>query len=680
MTTQTIRNGTSIEVVIPTGQTLKVVAVSGTYNASVVRGTGIGTTLSTLATGASYGPYAYDSVVRLVSSDASEIDFDVAVTPSVATDTVANYSFDSTGAVTGLVGPGGVVIDSPIKTPGVVSELYNGIGSNVMFDISVATSSSGTASLITDGSVSCPDPDFPANIFQIGPTGIIDQALGSTVALSGIDNIGFWARATRSSDSELFTSVKLLLSDSTSGFTTFGTISFAIRADGKWRYHIASIQGFVPGASAWAAVYGRIRFREDDGVATTGRPLMAGADRAQIGAIRANPRGKTTMFVRFDDGLDNLVSQKKAVLAAAFAGSSGVNIPAGSYSMFELVQAFGFKANCFVLTDLIGKPGFATWDELRTLQTAGWSICVQAGANPVSQNSDGARLLGPVGYNLYSVAGDIASVTASVFTVNGAKPDIIGGTAGYTAVGGVQSFPVQVLGTPPLPLVSGSIYYALRRGTRTFSLHTVPVGLSPQDNDQGLVTITGSDTSQMTLRYAGSANDHTAILADFQKAQAALAANGLTGTQHLALNQGAYDRNVETAIVLAGFKSAQTTSVRPSFVQSIPGAVQSCITNTTITPATTGRVGTTHSGAFTLMTVNQSDGALTAAQLRQFVGQCVKYGSMGANYHHNANNIDVLLAYLDQCKLTSDTGLLEVLTVEQQQTRVDAWIKNRVLL
>ena len=108
MTTQTIRNGASIEVPIPTGQTLKVVAVTGTYTITVVRGTGIGTTLSTLATGASYGPYAYDRVVRLVSSDASEIDFDVAVTPVVDSDTEPKFAFDSTGAVTGLVGPGGM--------------------------------------------------------------------------------------------------------------------------------------------------------------------------------------------------------------------------------------------------------------------------------------------------------------------------------------------------------------------------------------------------------------------------------------------------------------------------------------------------------------------------------------------------------------------------------------------
>ena len=116
MTTQTIRNGTSIDVPIPTGQTLKVVAVTGTYTITVTRGTGIGTALATAATGGSYGAYAYDSVVRIVASSASEIDFDVAVTPDVATDTVANYAFDPlTGAVTGLVGPGGRLYGLPRK-------------------------------------------------------------------------------------------------------------------------------------------------------------------------------------------------------------------------------------------------------------------------------------------------------------------------------------------------------------------------------------------------------------------------------------------------------------------------------------------------------------------------------------------------------------------------------------
>ena len=107
MTTQTIRSGTSIDVPILTGQTLKVVAVSGTYTITVIRGTGIGTALATAATGGSYGTYAYDSLVRIVASADSEIDYDVAVSPVVSSDTVPSLAFDSSGNVTGLVGQGG---------------------------------------------------------------------------------------------------------------------------------------------------------------------------------------------------------------------------------------------------------------------------------------------------------------------------------------------------------------------------------------------------------------------------------------------------------------------------------------------------------------------------------------------------------------------------------------------
>lgn len=118
MTTRTVRNGATITVPVETGETLKVIAVTGTYTATIVRGTGIGTALATAASGGSYGPYAYQIVVSIASSASSEIDFDVAVTPDVATDTVANYSFDTSGNVTGLAGPGGVkeILLSKAKT------------------------------------------------------------------------------------------------------------------------------------------------------------------------------------------------------------------------------------------------------------------------------------------------------------------------------------------------------------------------------------------------------------------------------------------------------------------------------------------------------------------------------------------------------------------------------------
>ena len=199
MTTQTIRNGTSIEVVIPTGQTLKVVAVSGTYNASVVRGTGIGTTLSTLATGASYGPYAYDRVVRLVSSDASEIDFDVAVTPDVATDTVANYAFDPlTGNVTGLVGPGGVVVSKPwsvaAKTKGTIGSRCVALVNTPSFALSATTYTWSLACAIPADAIAVQIIALNAQAATVaGVTGAV--SIGATKT-DMLNNAGTWTAAT----------------------------------------------------------------------------------------------------------------------------------------------------------------------------------------------------------------------------------------------------------------------------------------------------------------------------------------------------------------------------------------------------------------------------------------------------------------------------------------------------
>lgn len=107
MTTRTIRNGATITVPVETGETLKIVAVTGTYTATIVRGTGIGTALATAATGGSYGPYAYAVVVSIAASAASEIDFDVATVPSVVSDSPVAFSVDVLGKVAALQGADG---------------------------------------------------------------------------------------------------------------------------------------------------------------------------------------------------------------------------------------------------------------------------------------------------------------------------------------------------------------------------------------------------------------------------------------------------------------------------------------------------------------------------------------------------------------------------------------------
>lgn len=86
MATETIRNGQSIRLNVLPGQSVAVVAVTGTYNASIVQGEGVGV-IAKSATVATYGPYANGIVILLTASAESEIDFDVAVLPVIVSDT-----------------------------------------------------------------------------------------------------------------------------------------------------------------------------------------------------------------------------------------------------------------------------------------------------------------------------------------------------------------------------------------------------------------------------------------------------------------------------------------------------------------------------------------------------------------------------------------------------------------
>ena len=98
MTTQTLRNGDGKDLAMQPGETMLVVAVTGSYSASIIAGTGAPSIIATDATGGSYGPYAGGAVVRLRSSALSEIDWDVGTAPVVVSDT---FVMASTNPLTG---------------------------------------------------------------------------------------------------------------------------------------------------------------------------------------------------------------------------------------------------------------------------------------------------------------------------------------------------------------------------------------------------------------------------------------------------------------------------------------------------------------------------------------------------------------------------------------------------
>lgn len=197
MTTQTntIRNGQSIRLNVPPGDSVAVVAVSGTYNASIVQGANIGA-IATAATGATYGPYADGTVIDLTASAASEIDFAVDVSPVIVSDTVDTVTIGSTGLKTynigataaALVGFHGVAATaqaSPYtQTYATASKTHANLTSTVIAAADAANAAAATATAIAANV-----PAEPPNVDEdgIAAGGFITRAARRALVQTVID-------------------------------------------------------------------------------------------------------------------------------------------------------------------------------------------------------------------------------------------------------------------------------------------------------------------------------------------------------------------------------------------------------------------------------------------------------------------------------------------------------------
>lgn len=531
----------------------------------------------------------------------------------------------------------------------------------------IAASSNTSSSRVTDLSMLCPDPDYGMYIAKMDGTGaagtIYQHTPGASISMAGVNSIGFWAMAPTRPSGEHYAPIKILFAST--AWTVFGTAQLAVRADGVWRYYVCPMTAFTA-TGGWVASNNivEIRIREGDG--TNGRTPLAVGESFYLGPIRKNPRGRAVGMIRFDDNHKTLYSTPVAV--NAFTGDSGVSVAAGSYTCLDLVEAFGFKANAYVLTDFIGELGFETEAGLRVLQdTYGWDIAFQAKSNPIGVANSGVRMLGPLGYNMVPIGG-VASVDVAANTITCLAAH--GVLAVGNVNGNVQPFPVEFIGTDlPAPLVTGTKYYLSAISTTVFKVHTTAMG-----------SVTAADVVDLTsagiaanfgVRYWGSANDYTAILAEFQGGQSAMQAMGFKAYEHYALNQGAWDIYTEQAAIETGFKTAWTIAnkayrVAPFDIAfNIPG-------NSTV--STFGSNGATPASWMNIPTAVQTDGSPTAADARAYVRALAAYGLVGGNYHHGLTtaNAAVLLAYLDELKVQSDRGLLDVMTITEFQKRVEA--------
>lgn len=455
-----------------------------------------------------------------------------------------------------------------------------------------------------------------------------------------------------------------------------------IVADGKKRFYV------TPAQTAWGTggtftigttPFTHVQLRESASLATgSNRVVLAAGETVQIGPVYRDPTAKPFLGVRFDD---NLLDQyvPRLSLSTPFVGLSGVTIPAGvPQSGLSLVKAFGLKATCYILTRHVGDTanGFLTVEQLRDLQdNEGWTIGFQSHSNPVARDNSGLRMLGPVGYNAMPI-GQISAVNTGTATVTSSTHNI----TTTSGVAGNQGYPVNLLGSGFPTVVSGeplnnvSVYWLKDVSTTTFKIFRNEVDSCLNTNT---ITFSAAGTpSSWGYRYRGSANDSSAIAADFATGQALMKEWGFTGWQHYAPNQGAWDIYTEAAIL--ALKAAGNLKT-VSGILGNNGITQNSYSPRVAIGKVTGAVGgNTNTGQGTSLAEWQNlptsidthaAGVDASAAIKLFCKDVIARGGIAHNYHHHHSVEDSMrneIVYMDMIKFYNDqqavsTGNVEML-------------------
>lgn len=492
--------------------------------------------------------------------------------------------------------------------------------------------------------------------------------------------VGFWAMAPARAGGQAAASCLLEFgTDSTFANNCF--FSAQVPCDGKWRFLTSPAQvawGTSGTFTIGSTNFTHVRARESASLNTnTGRPGVGASDRVVFGPVYRDPSARAFGYVRLDDGVADQYTPRQT-LAADFVGRSGVTIPAGvPQSALSICQAFGLRATAYVLTRHVGDAaaGFMTVAQLQELQnTYGWCIGFQSHANPVSSNNMGLRLLGSIGFTVMPV-GQVASVNAGTGQIT-TTPDHFVTT--LATVAGLQGYPATLIGADfPVPTTGAAFAAGDTVWLRSVSAKVVTIHRTEADACNGVNALTYSSAgtpANWGWRYRGSANDSSAIAADFSTGQALMQGWGLNGWRHYAPNQGAF--GLETESVLLAMRAAGTlrtgsgtyASTGIAKVDYTPRVVhgQPCAA---AGASLTGQFGT---GITQWMTVpsnidTHNGGADMEAAIRAYVDDCVTRGAICGNYHHHFStqaSLRNFAVYCDHLKLRADQGLMEIGTMD----------------
>ena len=484
---------------------------------------------------------------------------------------------------------------------------------------------------------------------------------GLSIVCNTLNDIVVWAKATVRAGDEIATAMPFQVYLGVGGFTKNASTTALVPADGKWhalllnKFNFAQAGGFLFASSD---IITQIRVKpidvSQDAAYGYNTPKATGNESIIIGPVRYNPTSRAKFMVRFDDSIGDLA---QPAATSTFSLPDGTTAPAAGWSALTLLDHYGFRASVFHLPRRIGTSNslvtHATWADLRTLANAGWDNCFQSYFDPLDGASRGIRLLGPQGY--------AARTVASVDT--GANSITASATHNILTLGSTYSgYPVVFSGTNlPSPLIVGKVYWAVGISSTAFTLY--PTEADSINNTKIIDLATTGTAANFTFSYGFARNDYTRYAEDIELGRRLLIDNGYEEeSKYWALNQGATDGEVMKAAKAAGVKAVfgAYRGSSPSFFFGQYPHTENNGTN----PALNWKAIMKIVGG---IQTDAAGGAVTATDARNYVNSVVAAGGWGQNFHHRITNDNgpILAALLDQLKIKSDAGLIDVVTATE---------------
>ena len=591
-----------------------------------------------------YGPHKFAASVVITTT--GTLDYQI-VMGDMTTPEISGVSVASSGRVQSLtVGDGPELVIQPGKKSGFGFRGSMGRQICTWPSLSVVA---GDATLVSDVP---PMPDGATQSVRVGRSVGITTAQAAvalanyTPATGTFPSIGIWVKnpGTRPLDFR----VRLW----NAAFSRSIVYGGSARPGRGWEFYTMSPQATV--LSTWTFGTDQIAAVRVEQFDTGSNGAWVDGESLIFGSTYADIKGRPRFMLTFDDVPSNVYRPSPLTASSPVSGRSSK----------QMMDYYGFRGTVFLTGKVFNATSQgATTSDILPLLDAGWSVGSHSMTHPVNAAGDGLRLLGPMGYNLSRQAGNgrndcrVTSTTASTDTLTCEGNHNL-------SVGSRIVFYDQV----PTGLQAGVTYWPFSASGNTFKL----AATESLANAGTAINLTSDWTGAAEYRFAGSANDDSAIYADIMAGIDWISSFGLRGhEQYFALPQGGWDHFVRTAVERAGIRYTR-------------GIATTSVTHRSI------HMGLTNSARPTGGTVSSSphwacgwpeqadaistDNVYSLAQATAYVDACITNGYTGANYHHNANDtpdvLDGLLAYL---KTKSDAGLIDVVTMWDLDQELNCW-------